>query len=65
MLILVECDNEEIFKGEADDFLYECNNDEELEMILSEFEESRDKTVKTCDECGNVLTITKMRQLIY
>ena len=43
MLILVEQDNEQIFKGEADDFLYEHNNDEELEMILSEFEEEPEK----------------------
>lgn len=65
MLILVECDNEKIFKGEADDFLYDHNNDEELEMILSEFEESNDKTMQTYDEYGNLLTITKMQQLIY
>lgn len=65
MLILVEQDNEQIFKGEADDFLYDHDNDEELEMILSEFEESNDKTMQTYDEYGNLLTITKMQQLIY
>ena len=65
MLILVEQDNEQIYKGEADDFLYQHNNDEELEMILSEFEESKDKVMETCDDYGNILTITKMRQLIY
>lgn len=65
MLILVEYDNEQIFKGEADDFLYQHDNDEELEMILSEFEESNNKTMETCDDYGNILTITKMSQLIY
>lgn len=65
MLILVECDNEEIFKGEADDFLYEKNLNEELEMTLNEFEESREKQIQVYDEDDNLLTITKMRQLIY
>ena len=65
MLILVECDNEQIFKGEADDFLYENNLNEELEMTLNEFEESREKQIQVYDEDDNLLTITKMRQLIY
>lgn len=65
MLILVECNNEEIFKGEADDFLYEKNLNEELEMTLNEFEESREKQIQVYDEDDNLLTITKMRQLIY
>ena len=65
MLILVEQDNEKIFKGEADDFLYEKNLNEELEMTLNEFEESREKQIQVYDEDGNLLTITKMRQLIY
>lgn len=65
MLILVECNNEEIFKGEADDFLYENNLNEELEMTLNEFEESREKQIQVYDEDDNLLTITKMRQLIY
>lgn len=65
MLILVECDNEQIFKGEADDFLYERNLNEELEMTLNEFEESREKQIQVYDEDDNLLTITKMRQLIY
>ena len=65
MLILVECNNEEIFKGEADDFLYENNLNEELEMTLNEFEESREKQIQVYDEDDNLLTIIKMRQLIY
>ena len=65
MLILVECDNEQVFKGEADDFLYEKNLNEELEMTLNEFEESREKQIQVYDEDDNLLTITKMRQLIY
>ena len=65
MLLLVECNNEEIFKGEADDFLYEKNLNEELEMTLNEFEESREKQIQVYDEDDNLLTITKMRQLIY
>lgn len=65
MLILVECDNEQVFKGEADDFLYEKNLNEELEMVLNEFEESREKQIQVYDEDDNLLTITKMQQLIY
>lgn len=69
MLILVERnytnDCEEIFKGEADDFLFEHDNDSELEMLLDDFENSSLKTINTFDDDGNILTITKMQQLIY
>ena len=34
-------------------------------MTLNEFEESREKQIQVYDEDDNLLTITKMRQLIY
>lgn len=67
MLILVErdYDNEEIFKGEAEDFLFEHDNDSELEMLLEDFENSNLKKINTYDDDGNMLTISKMSQIIY
>lgn len=67
MLILVErdYDNEEIFKGEAEDFLFEHDNDSELEMLLEDFENSNLKRINTYDDDGNMLTISKMSQIIY
>ena len=66
MLILVEdMDNNEIFKGEADDFLFSNDNDYDLEDILDRLE---------CEDFGASIevnngedeyTITKIDELLY
>ena len=66
MLILVEdMDNNEIFKGEADDFLFSNDNDYDLEDILDRLE---------CEDFGMSIevnngedeyTITKIDELLY
>ena len=61
MQIKVENENDIIFEGDADDFLFENDSDMDLEIILNDLEEKKDfSTVDAYDNNGNVVTITKM-----
>ena len=66
MFILVEdFDNNPIFEGEADDFLYQNDNDIDLENILEDLEYKNfgDSIRVSNDDNGYV--ITKIDELIY
>ena len=66
MFILVEdFDNNPIFEGEADDFLYQNDNDIDLENILEdlEYKDFGDSIRVSNDDNGYV--ITKVDELIY
>ena len=66
MFILVEdFDNNSIFEGEADDFLYQNDNDIDLENILEDLEYKNfgDSIRVRSDDNGYV--ITKVDELIY
>lgn len=66
MFILVEdFDNNSIFEGEADDFLYQNDNDIDLENILEDLEYKNfgDSIRVSNDDNGYV--ITKIDELIY
>lgn len=68
MCILVEdVDNYEIiFEGEADDFLFQKDNDSDLEEILYSLEHKKfGSTVLVTDDYGNEFMITKIDKLIY
>ena len=66
MIILVEdFDNNPIFEGEADDFLYQNDNDIDLENILEDLEYKNfgDSIRVSNDDNGYV--ITKVDELLY
>ena len=66
MFILVEdFDGNSVFEGEADDFLYENDNDFDLENILEDLEYKKfgDSIRVSNDDNGYV--ITKVDELIY
>ena len=66
MFILVEdFDGNSVFEGEADDFLYENENDFDLENILEDLEYKNfgDSIRVSNDDNGYV--ITKVDELIY
>ena len=66
MFILVEdFDGNPVFEGEADDFLYENENDFDLENILEDLEYKNfgDSIRVSNDDNGYV--ITKVDELIY
>ena len=66
MFILVEdFDNNPIFEGEADDFLYQNDNDIDLENILEdlEYKDFGDSIRVSNDDNGYV--ITKVDELLY
>lgn len=66
MFILVEdFDGNQIFEGEADDFLYQNENDFDLENILEDLEYKKfgDSIRVTNDDNGYV--ITKIDELLY
>ena len=66
MFILVEdFDGNSVFEGEADDFLYENENDFDLENILEDLEYKNfgDSIRVSNDDNGYV--ITKIDELIY
>ena len=66
MFILVEdFDNNPVFEGEADDFLYQNDNDVDLENILEdlEYKDFGDSIRVSNDDNGYV--ITKVDELIY
>jgi len=66
MFILVEdFDNNPVFEGEADDFLYQNDNDVDLENILEDLEYKNfgDSIRVSNDDNGYV--ITKIDELLY
>ena len=66
MFILVEdFDNNPVFEGEADDFLYENENDFDLENILEnlEYKNFGDSIRVSNDDNGYI--ITKIDELLY
>lgn len=66
MFILVEdFDNNTVFEGEADDFLYQNDNDIDLENILEDLEYKNfgDSIRVSNDDNGYV--ITKIDELLY
>lgn len=66
MFILVEdFDGNPVFEGEADDFLYENDNDFDLENILEDLEYKNfgDSIRVSNDDNGYV--ITKVDELLY
>ena len=61
MQIKVENDSDIIFEGDADDFLYENDNDTDLEIMLNELEEKKDfSKVNAYNNEGDIVTITKL-----
>lgn len=66
MQITVVDDNmETIFEGDADDFLFENDNDDELEILLNNLENKKDYTaIKTTNLDGEEITITKQPLII-
>lgn len=56
---------ETIFEGDADDFLFENDNDDELEIILNNLEKMKDySAVSTYNLDGEEITITKQPLII-
>ena len=66
MIILVEdFDGNPVFEGEADDFVFENDNDYALETILENLErEEFGKSVRVSND-DNGYVITKIDELIY
>lgn len=61
MQIKVENENDIIFEGDADDFLFENDSDMDLEIILNDLEEQDDySAVDAYNNDGNIVTITKI-----
>lgn len=61
MQIKVENDLDIIFEGDADDFLYENDNDTDLEIMLNELEEKKDfSKINAYNNEGDMVTITKL-----
>lgn len=61
MQIKVENENDVIFEGDADDFLFENDSDMDLEIILNDLEEQDDySAVDAYNNDGDIVTITKI-----
>ena len=66
MFILVEdFDNNPVFEGEADDFLYQNDNDIDLENILEDLEYKNFGDSIRVRSDDNDYIITKVDKLIY
>ena len=66
MFILVEdFDGNPVFEGEADDFLYENENDFDLENILEDLEYKNFGDSIRVSNDNNEYVITKVDELIY
>ena len=66
MVILVEDDNEVLFEGDADDFLFYNEDDMDLEIILNKLDNMKmNSSVKALNSDGNEITITKIENLVY
>ena len=66
MFILVEdFDGNPVFEGEADDFLYQNENDFDLENILEDLEyKNFGDSIRVSNDDNNYI-ITKIDELIY
>ena len=61
MQIKVENENDIIFEGDADDFLFENDSDMDLEIILNDLEEQDDySAIDAYNNDGEIVTITKI-----
>lgn len=61
MQIKVENDLDIVFEGDADDFLYENDNDIDLEIMLNELEDKKDfSKINAYNNEGDMVTITKL-----
>lgn len=61
MQIKVENENDILFEGDADDFLFENDSDMDLEIILNELEEKKVFTkMKALNLDGDTIIITKL-----
>ena len=66
MIILVEdLEGNSVFKGEADDFLFENENDIDLENILEDLEYRNFGDSIRVNNNDNGYIITKIDELIY
>ena len=66
MQIVVEKFNETIFEGDADDFLFNNENDGDLETALNDLEEMKvGASIKAYDNDGDIVTITKGTLVVY
>lgn len=66
MVILVEDNNEVLFEGDADDFLFYNEDDMDLEIILNKLDNMKmNSSVKALNSDGNEITITKIENLVY
>ena len=61
MMIMVEdMDGNTIFRGDADDFLFENDNDMDLEIILNDLESEKvGTTINAYNSDNEVVSITK------
>ena len=60
MQIIVEKFNETIFEGDADEYLFENNDDFDLEMALNDLEKMKvGSNIQAYDDNGELVTITK------
>lgn len=60
MQITVERFNDIIFEGDADDFLFNNDNDVDLETALNDLEEEKvGSSINIYDNNGDLVTITK------
>ena len=60
MQIMVDKFNETIFEGDADEYLFENNDDFDLEMALNDLEKMKvGSNIQAYDDEDDLVTITK------
>ena len=60
MQIIVEKFDETIFEGDADEYLFDNNDDFDLEMALNDLEKMKTgSNIQAYDDNGELVTITK------
>ena len=60
MQIMVDKFNETIFEGDADEYLFDNNDDFELETALNDLEKMKvGSNIQAYDDNGELVTITK------
>lgn len=60
MQIMVDKFNETIFEGDADEYLFENNDDFDLETALNDLEKMKvGSNIQAYDDEGDLVTITK------
>lgn len=67
MVITVKDENNEVlYEGDADDFLFYNEDDDDLEIILNKLDNMKtNSSIKAYNSDGNIVTITKIENLIY